>query len=122
LIYSFTMNDFWTNFILELVLLTILGVLYYFYQKRKMLRYEENKVPLVMGFILQACLTEKKDTPEPELDTLIESLDDYLQNKTMHPPLALLNVYMKSAVCSVELRDVIREGLIEIEGSEGGQK
>jgi hypothetical protein len=108
------MGNFWQNFLIEIGLFTFLGILYYFYQKRKINHYEENKVPLTMGFILQSCLTEKKDGPQPQLDTLIESLDDYLHNKTSHPPLALLKHYMESDECSPELRDIIREGLLEV--------
>jgi hypothetical protein len=109
------MNDFWINFLLEIALFVFLGVLYYFYQKKKIVHYEENKTPLVMGFILQSCLTEKKDTPQPLLDALIESLDDYLHNKTSHPPFALLRHFSESTECSSELRDIIREGIIEVE-------
>lgn len=113
------MDSFWENFLLEIGLFTFLGVLYYFYQKRKLVHYENNKNPLVMGFILQSCLSEKKDQDEPQLDTLIEALDDYLHNKTSQPPVALLKVYMDSPDCSPELRDVIREGLNEVEINNG---
>jgi hypothetical protein len=113
------MNDFWKNFVLEIGLFTFLGVLYYFYQKRKIVRYEENKGPLVMGFILQSCLHDKQDLPQPELDSLIESLDDYLHNKSAHPPVALLIHYMNSQQCSTELRDIIREGLNELDLGDG---
>lgn len=109
------MNDFWTNLLLELSLFIFLGVLYYFYQKKKIVHLEKNKTPLVMGFILQSCLTEKKDQPQPQLDALIESLDDYLQNRATHPPMTLLKHFSDSAECSPELRDIIQEGLLEIE-------
>lgn len=113
------MNEFWENFLLEIALFTFLGVLYYFYQKRKIIHYEENKAPIVMGFILQSCLTEKSESPQPKLDTLIESLDDYLHNRSANPPMALLKIYMASPECSDELRDVIREGLNELEPQDG---
>lgn len=113
------MDKFWENFLLEIGLFTFLGVLYYFYQRRKIIQYEENKNPLVMGFILQSCLTEKKDEPQPQLDTLIESLDDYLHNKSSHPPIALLKVFMNSPDCSPELRDIIQEGILEVESNDG---
>ncbi len=109
------MNDFWTNFLIEISLFIFLGVLYYFYQKKKIVHYEKNKTPLIIGFILQSCLTEKKDLPQAQLDAVIESLDDYLQNKISHPPLALLKHFSESAECSEELRDIIKEGIIEIE-------
>jgi hypothetical protein len=113
------MDNFWENFLLEIALFTFLGVLYYFYQKKKIVHYEENKISLVMGFILQSCLTEKKDHAEPQLDSLIEALDDYLYNKTTYPPIALLKVYMNSPECSQELRDVIHEGILEVEATDG---
>jgi hypothetical protein len=113
------MDDIWINILLEIGLFTFLGILYYFYQKRKIISYEENKVPLVMGFILQSCLSEKKDGNEPELDALIEALDDYLHNRSSHPPIALLKLYMNSSMCSIELQEVIREGLNEINDGTG---
>lgn len=113
------MNSFWENFLLEIGLFILLGILYYFYQKRKIIHYEENKNPLVMGFILQSCLTEKKDTPQPQLDALIEALDDYLHNRSAHPPIALLRVFMNSPECSPELKDIISEGINEVEMNDG---
>ncbi len=113
------MNNSWENIMLEIGLFIFLGVLYYFYQKRKIVQYEENKGPLVMGFILQSCLHDKKDEAEPELDTLIESLDDYLHNKSTIPPVALLKHYMNSQKCSIELKDIIREGLNELDLGDG---
>jgi hypothetical protein len=109
------MNKFWENFLFEIGIFIFLGVLYYFYQKKKIIHYEENKTPLVMGFILQSCLTEKKNIPQPQLDALIESLDDYLHNRTPHPPLALLLHFLESPECSDELKNIIQEGMIEIE-------
>lgn len=114
------MPDFFQNILLELALFIFLGVLYYFYQKRKIMHYEENKTPLVMGFILQSCLTEKKEAPEPHLDALIEALDDYLHNRSATPPFSLLKMFMGSPECSEELRNIIREGLLEVE--ENGKK
>lgn len=109
------MDNFWMNFALEIGLLSFLGVLYYFYQKRKIIHYEENKVELVMGFILQSCLAEKKDDLQQSLDQVIESLDDFIQHKTSSPPTALLKTYAQSAECTIELKNVILEGLKEIE-------
>ncbi len=109
------MQNFWQNFLIEIGLFTFLGLLYYFYQRRKIIHYEENKIPLVMGFILQSCLMEKKEEVPSEVDHLIEALDDYLHNKTAFPPVALLKHYLNSATCSEELRDVISSGLKEIE-------
>lgn len=109
------MPEFFQNILLELALFIFLGVLYYFYQKRKIIHYEENKTPLVMGFILQSCLTEKKEAPEPQLDALIEALDDYLHNRSSNPPFSLLKIFMQSPECSAELSAIIREGLLEVE-------
>jgi hypothetical protein len=109
------MDNFWMNFALELSLFSLLGVLYYFYQKRKIVQYEANKTPLVMNYILQACLTERGDHSHSKLDHLIEALDDYLQDKLKSPPLILLQHFSQSADCSSELKSVIEEGLKEIE-------
>ncbi len=112
------MDTFWQNFLLEIALFTALGILYYFYQKRRLIRYEDTKVPLVMGFVLQACLAEKTDEPQPVLDGVIEALDDYLQQRAPEPPLALLRAFLTSPECTTELREVIRESLIEA-GADG---
>lgn len=116
------MNENWENLLIEIGLFIFLGVLYYFYQRRKIISYEESKGPLIMGFILQACLSEKKEAPEPQLDALIEALDDYLHNRASTPPVSLLRIYMASPSCSQELRDVIFEGLVELEGSDDSKK
>lgn len=108
------MANFWMNFAIEIAVLSFLGVLYYFYQKRKILQYEENKVPLVMNYILESCLSHKTESPQPMLDTLIEQLDDFLQEKIMSPPLALLRTYADSTDCAPELKLIINEGLKEI--------
>jgi hypothetical protein len=113
------MNESWQNILIEIGLFIFLGVLYYFYQKRKIISYEENKSPLVMGFILQSCLTEKKEVEQPELDAVIEAIDEYLHGRSAHPPKALLKIFMASPQCSKELSDIIREGLLEIEDSDG---
>jgi hypothetical protein len=112
------MTEIIENFLIEIALFSFLGVLYYFYQKRKIVHYEENKIPLIMNFFLQSCLTEKKDIPETELDNLIEALDDYLKNDSIKPPIHMLKKYMLSPNCSTELRDIIDEGLKEIESED----
>ena len=109
------MNDFWGNFLIEIAIFTFLGILYYFYQKKKIIQYEENKAPMVMGFILQSCLMEKKEHAQPELDSVIEALDDYLHNKTSVPPVALLRHFSMNAGCSKELKDIIEMGIRELE-------
>lgn len=105
--------NFLTSFLLEMSLLTALGLLYYFYQRRRILSTEHEKGPLIMGFILQSCLSERGESGTPQMDTLIESLDDYLLNKTPHPPVTLLKLYSTSEECSPELRSIIQEGLKE---------
>ena len=105
------------NLLYELALFTLLGVLYYFYQKKKILSYEENKGALIMGYILQACLSVRGENPEKELDPIIESLDDYLQNKTLTPPTALLSVYANSSTCPAELKDIILQGIEDLNDS-----
>jgi hypothetical protein len=109
------MDEMWLNFALEIGLFSLLGLLYYFYQKRKIIQYEENKTPLVMNFIMQTCLSEKLDMAQPELDQLIESLDDFLNNSLPHPPIDNLKKFALSKECSPELKEVILEGLKELE-------
>lgn len=107
------MFDLWGNILLEIGLFAIFGVLYYFYQKRKIMHYEANKGPIIMEMILQSCLSDKNDSPQPELDGVIEALDDYLQKKSDTAPTALLNQFAQSGACSPELKNVIVEGLEE---------
>jgi hypothetical protein len=113
------MTSLWENVLLEIGLFVLLGIVYYFYQRRKIIHYEQQKGPVVMGFILQSCLMAKKEIPQPKLDSLIESLDDYLHNKTSQPPVTLLRIFMTSEECPEELRGVIQEGLKEIEPENG---
>ena len=108
------MDNFWMNFALEIGFLSLLGVLYYFYQKRKLITYEENKTPLVMNFLLQSCLAEKKDFGQPELDQLIEALDDFLNKKATTPPIDLLKKYAQSSDCPASLKEAIHETLQEL--------
>jgi hypothetical protein len=101
--------------LIEMALFCFLGLLYYLYQKKKITQYEINKNPLVMGYILQSILSERGEDQNPLLDPVIEALDDYLQNKTFTPPRALLQHLLKSGSITPELRDVIEEGLKEID-------
>ncbi|WP_408098940.1 hypothetical protein ACJVC5_08475 [Peredibacter sp. HCB2-198] len=107
------MFDLWGNILIEIGLFTLFGVLYYFYQKRKIMHYEANKGPILMGMLLQSCLSEKNDSSQPELDGVIEALDDYLQNKSTTPPLALLQSFASGDACSPELKNVILESIEE---------
>lgn len=109
------MDNVWLNFALEIGLFSLLGVLYYFYQKRKIIRYEENKTPLVMTYLLNRCLEEKTDSPQPKLDAVIEALDDFVNNKSKSAPTALLKTFSESPECSQDLKKEIIEGLEEIQ-------
>lgn len=102
------------NLLYELALFSLLGVLYYFYQKKKILEYENNKGPLIMGHILQSCLQVRGETPDAHLDPVIEGLDDYLHSKAPAPPTALLTDYANSTECMPELRDVILQGIKDL--------
>lgn len=104
------------NLLYEMALFSLLGVLYYFYQKRKILSFEENKGPMIMGYVLQSCLSVRGENPDPKLDPVIEALDDYLHNKSSTPPTALLTVYANSPECNPELRDVILQGIEDLSG------
>lgn len=108
----------WGNFLLEIALFSFLGVLYYFYQKRKIVHFEENKNSIIMGMILQSCLSDKSEEAQPELDAVITALDDFLHNRSATPPLALLKHFMNTSACSPELRDVIVAGIRELESDE----
>jgi hypothetical protein len=108
------MTDNWTNIAIEIALFTLLGILYYFYQKKKIIHYEENKKPAIMGYLLQACLTDKTDEKQPDLDAVIEALDDYVHGKSATPPSALLKMFASGTQCSPELRDIIHASLEEI--------
>lgn len=102
------------NLLYEMLLFSLLGILYYFYQKKKILSYEENKGPMIMGYILQSCLHVRGENPDKELDPVIEALDDYLHNKSPIPPTALLTVYANSPACSPDLRDIILQGIKDL--------
>jgi hypothetical protein len=103
------------NLLFELALFILLGILYYFYQKKKIIAYEEKRPHLVLEQILISCLAEKRHEFPKEQDQLIESLDDYLHNRTMTPPYDLMKAFMNSEECSPELKQTIHEGLLEIE-------
>ena len=109
------MTTYWENFLWEIALFTSLGILYYFYQKRRIIDYEKNKTNLILNEILQLCLNEKNEKSQPELDQVLESLDDYLEKRISDPPLNLLKKFLYSPDCTLELRRIISEGIIEIE-------
>ena len=113
------MQQVWQNIFIEIGLFTLLGVLYYLYQKRKITTYEENKIPMIMDFILQSCLAIKDQQISQELDQVIISLDDFLQQRSPHPPIKLLSEFAKNSACPPELQKIIVEGLKEIEDVDG---
>jgi len=99
------------DFLLEIAFLSFLGILYYFYQKKKILQMDAQQEISNMSFILHSLLAQRGDTPDVEMDALIEAIDDFLSNKTTHPPTALLKKFSDSDRCSEELRMVIQGGL-----------
>lgn len=109
--------DSWLNILIEIGFFSLLGLLYYFYQKKKILQYENNKGLTIASYILQSCLSEKNDqeTPDQELDAIILALDDYLQEKAPQFPLPLLKHYAQTKACSPELKEVIEAGIAEWE-------
>lgn len=102
------------NLTLEMALFAGLGILYYFYQKKRILHHEVEKTTYLMGFILEASLAERGDAPSELLDPLIEAIDDFLHNKTTTPPLGLMQICEKNSAFSEEYRSVLREGLLEL--------
>lgn len=108
------MDNTWGNLALELVVLTFFGLLYYLYQRRKILRFEADKVPFLMNMILETLLAERGDAIHPVYDPVIEALDDFLNQKTTTPPLPLLKGLMISERCSPELKAMIKDVLDEI--------
>jgi hypothetical protein len=103
------------NLSLEMALFAGLGMLYYFYQKRKILRYEEEKVTYLMGLILEASLSERGNSPSDQLDPLIEAIDDFLHNRSSFPPLGLIRTCAGNTSFSEEYRRVLKESLLELD-------
>jgi len=104
-----------SNLLLEILLLVALGLMYYFYQRKKILKFEKNKIPMTMGWLIQSCLMEKGESENPELDKIIILIDDYLHNKTDKPPIKELVLFRSSSSCSKELNNIINEILKEID-------
>jgi hypothetical protein len=103
------------NIAIELAILSLLGMVYYFYQKRKLAHFEKNKTLISMNLILDMCLSRKSDSASPQLDLLIEALDDFITQKTEQPPLELIQTYLKSEECSPDLYREITTTLREFE-------
>jgi hypothetical protein len=69
---------------------------------------------MLMGLLLQSLLAERGEIENPEIDPIIEALDDYLQNKTINPPINLLTQYASSPTCGQEMKEIILEALKEL--------
>lgn len=106
------------NLSLEMALFAFLGVLYYFYQKKRILRHEAEKTTYIMSFLLEATLSERGEHPHERLDPLIEAIDDYLHNRTSAPPVGLLKLCAEDARFSAEYRDVLQESIRELSPEE----
>jgi hypothetical protein len=108
------MNSTWINLLLELALFIILGILYYFYQKKKILADQKNLSRSFLEMTLQACLREKNHYSNEKLDQLIICIDDYL-NDLHHPtPYQEMKLYLHHPDCSEELKVIMRETLQEV--------
>jgi len=107
-------NNTISNILIEIGILCLLGILYFFYQRNKILTFEKNKTPMMMGLLLQSLLAERGEQANPDIDPIIEALDDYLQNKTINPPTKLLTQYASSPTCGQEMKDIILEALGEL--------
>ncbi len=70
---------------------------------------------MVAGYILECCLVDRGEQTDPELDAIIEALDDYLNNRVATPPLTQLKHFSQTQICSPELKDIITEGLSVLE-------
>lgn len=100
---------------IELSILIGLGLIYYFWQKRRILNFEENKAMAIAAPLLQACLIEQEHTRFTLLDTFILSLDDFLHGKTNYFPTALAQQLTLDQHCPEDLREIIKESLKELE-------
>ncbi len=109
------MDNFLVSFLIEMAFFGLLGLGYYFYQRRKIIQYEDQKGPIIMGYLLQAFLTEKGENDIPEMSSIIEALDDYLNNKARTPPTILLKRFLSSPECSPEMKSLIEESMSELE-------
>ena len=105
--------DYQTLFI-ELSVLSALGFLYYFWQKRRILRFEETKSQAVASPLLQACLIERDFKSFNILEDFIIALDDFLHGKTNFFPTALATEVMNNPQCPQDLREIIKESLQEL--------
>jgi len=106
--------DYQTLFI-ELAVLAGLGLLYYFWEKKRILQFEENKAMAIASPLLQACLIEQEQTSFTLLDNFILALDDFLHGKTSYFPTSLAQELVKDPKCPEDLAAIITESLKEMD-------
>lgn len=102
------------NLAIELVVLAALGLIYYFWQKRRILQFEQNKSLAVAAPLLQACLIEKDQQSFEMLESFILELDDFLHGKSSSFPTALAEQLAGHSACPQDLSEVIKESLKEL--------
>lgn len=105
--------DYQTLFI-ELSVLIFLGLIYYYWQKKRILRFEENKAVTVAAPLLQACLIEQEQADFSLLSHFIVALDDFLHGKSSYFPTTLAQELIKDKQCPDDLVEIIKESLKEI--------
>lgn len=105
--------DYKTLFI-ELIVLGLLGVIYYFWQKRRILNFENNKAVAVAAPLLQACLIEQDQGSFELLNHFIIALDDFIHGKSSYFPTSLAEQLIQEQQCPADLADIIKESLREI--------
>lgn len=102
------------NLAIELAVLAALGLVYYFWQKRRILQFEQNKSYAVAAPLLQACLIEKDQQSFEMLESFILELDDFLHGKSGSFPTVLAEQLASNKACPHDLSEVIKESLKEL--------
>lgn len=102
------------NLAIELAVLAALGLIYYFWQKRRIIQFEQNKSYAVAAPLLQACLIEKDQQSFEMLESFIIELDDFLHGKSASFPTVLAEQLAGHKACPHDLSEVIKESLKEL--------
>jgi len=103
------MTDVWQGLVIELVILALLGVGYYLFQKRRILRFEANKVPYLYSRMLQLLLVHKDESiAQPKLDDLIIKIDDFINQTTNINPKSEVQKFLNSSDCHSEYKEELR--------------
>ena len=102
------------NLAIELLVLAALGLVYYFWQRRRILQFEQHKSYAVAAPLLQACLIEKDQQSFELLESFILELDDFLHGKSATFPTALAQQLANNISCPHDLSEVIKESLKEL--------